>query len=227
MKQTDRIYTECPFYGIRKITKQLRRQGNVYNHKRTAGLMRITGTEAIMPKRNLSKADKDNVVFPYLLKGVEILSSNQVWSAGITYIPVRTGFVYLTAVTDWFSRYVLSRELSGTMDVNFCLSVPDNALKQGRPGIFSTGQGSQYTGKLFTEFVLKNEIKFSMDSKGRAPDNIFTERFRRSLKYENIYLSDYQNGQELFGGLKSWFHFYNYRRPHQASGYKTPAEIYC
>ena len=226
MTRIDMIYTEYPFYGIRKITAELRRQGRLYNHKRIGRLMQIMGIQALRPKRNLSKSRKDHLIYPYLLKGVKIKRNNHVWSSDITYLPVYKGYAYLVAVIDWFSRYVLSWEISNSLDVYFCMEALDKALRQGKPRIFNTDQGSQFTSKIFTDAIIGKRIKMSMDSKGRALDNIFIERFWRSLKYEDIYLKDYRTFEELKDGLKNYFDFYNYRRLHQSLNYKTPAEIY-
>lgn len=226
MKQIDKIYTKYPFYGILKITDALRKQGIIANHKRIERLMQIMGIQALRPKRNLSKCNKDHIIYPYLLRDVSITSKNQVWSSDITYIPLRSSFVYLVAIIDWFSRYILSWEISNTLDVYFCLSALDKALRQGKPEIFNTDQGSQFTSKLFTEMIIGNNIRFSMDSRGRALDNIFIERFWRSLKYEDIYLKDYQSVPDLVCGLDDYFYFYNFERSHQSLNYQTPAGIY-
>lgn len=226
MKKIDRIYTDCPFYGVRKITAELRKAGSLYNHKRIWRLMQLMGIQALSPKKNLSKRSKDHLIYPYLLRGVKITSKNQVWSSDITYLPLYKDFAYLVAIIDWFSRYVLSWEISNSLDVYFCLEALDEAFRQGKPKIFNTDQGSQFTSKDYTQRVIKNEVKMSMDSKGRALDNIFIERFWRSLKYEDIYLKDYQSFTELRKGLDNYFNFYNYRRVHQSLNYKTPAEIY-
>ena len=226
MTRIDKIYTECPFYGIRRITEELRRQGSIYNRKRIYRLMQLMGIEALMPKKNLSKGRKDNLIYPYLLKNAKVTVTNQVWSSDITYLPIYKDFSYLVAVIDWYSRYVLSWELSNSLDVYFCLDALDKALRQGKPEIFNTDQGSQFTSKDFTERVISNKIKMSMDSRGRALDNIFIERFWRSLKYEDIYLRDYQSISELREGLKKYFDFYNNRRVHQSLNYRTPAEVY-
>jgi len=226
MRQIDQVYTRHPFYGIRRITEQLRRQGNNYNHKRIARLMQLMGIEALRPKKNLSKASKDHLIYPYLLRGVKISSTNQVWSSDITYLPLYEGYAYLVAVIDWFSRYVLSWEISNTLDVYFCLEALGKALKSSKPEIFNTDQGSQFTSKAFTSKVIDSEIRMSMDSKGRALDNIFIERLWRSLKYEDIYLKDYQTMEELTVGLENYFSFYNNERIHQSLKYKTPAEVY-
>lgn len=227
MKKIDRIYTKWPFYGSPKITKELRRKGILVNHKRVERLMKLMGIEALIPKRNLSKPSEDSIIYPYLLNDIDITYVNQVWSSDITYIPIHRSYMYLVAVIDWFSRYVLSWELSNTLDVTFCLDALDEALRINTPEIFNTDQGSQFTSKVFTDRVLGNNILLSMDSKGRALDNVFIERLWRSLKYEDIYIKEYDTVRELIEGLKDYFYFYNYERVHQSLGYKTPAEIYC
>lgn len=226
MEQIDRIYTRYPFYGVPRMTAELRRQGEIINHKRVERLMHLMGIEALLPKRNLSKRNKDHIIYPYLLKDVKITGTNQVWSSDITYIPVHNSFMYLVAIIDWFSRYILSWEISNTLDVHFCLSALDKALRQGKPEIFNTDQGSQFTSKNFIQAVLDSQIKLSMDSKGRALDNIFIERFWKSLKYEDIYLNDYQNVPELIAGIENYFSFYNNDRVHQSLDFKTPAQVY-
>jgi putative transposase len=226
MHRIDKIYTRCPFYGIRKMTEEFRKIGMIYNHKRIARLMQLMGIQGLIPKRNISKPNKDHLIFPYLLRNAKITETNQVWSTDITYIPMYKGFAYLVAVIDWFSRYVLSWELSNTLDVHFCLNALDKALRKGKPGIFNTDQGSQFTSNIYVQRILSQNISLSMDSKGRAFDNIFIERLWRSLKYEDIYLKDYQNIPELNEGLKKYFNFYNNERSHQSLNYKTPIEIY-
>jgi len=226
MAKIDRIYTKTPFYGVLKITEELRRRGAIYNHKRIGRLMHLMGIQAVTPKKNLSKPNKGHLVYPYLLRDVKITETNQVWSTDITYLPIYKGYAYLVAVIDWFSKFVLSWELSTGLDVYFCLEALDKALRQGKPKIFNTDQGSQFTSKSFTERVIGDKIQLSMDSKGRALDNIFIERLWRSLKYEDIYLKDYQSLTELREGLKNYFYFYNYERVHQTLDYKTPAEVF-
>lgn len=226
MNQIDRIYTKWPFYGSPKITEELKRQGIQVNHKRVERLMRLMGIEALAPKRVLSKKSEGSIIYPYLLDDITITKVNQVWSSDITYIPMQRGYMYLVAVIDWFSRYVLSWELSNTLDDSFCLDALDEALRIGTPAIFNTDQGSQFTSNDFIEKVLKAHIKPSMDSKGRALDNIFIERLWRSLKYEDIYIKEYDSVLELIRGLKDYFYFYNYERIHQALEYRTPYEVY-
>ena len=226
MQRMDKIYTTWPFYGYRKITRELSKNGEVFNHKRILRLMQIMGIQSLTPKVNLSKPNKDHLIFPYLLRNVSITKTNQVWSTDITYIPLYRGFAYLVAVMDWFSKYVLSWEISNSLDVHFCLSALDKALRSGKPEIFNTDQGSQFTSLNFVNKVLDNDVRLSMDSKGRALDNVFIERLWRSLKYEDIYLKEYRTYMELFEGLKNYFYFYNNKRIHQSLNYKTPADIF-
>jgi putative transposase len=181
MNEIDRIYTGSPFYGSPRITAELNRRGYRVNHKRIERLMRKMGLQAIFPKRNLSRPDKENKIYPYLLKGLDITHCNQVWSSDITYIPLYNGFAYMTAVIDWLSRYVLSWEISNTLDTSFCLSTLERALRQGKPEIFNTDQGSQFTSNAYTSAIVTKKIRMSMDSRGRALDNIFIERLWRSL----------------------------------------------
>ena len=226
MNAIDKIYTKYPFYGSPKITDALRRQGYQYNHKRIARLMRIMGIQALYPKRNLSKQNQGHRVFPYLLRNKKIERKDQVWSTDITYIPMRCGFAYLVAVIDWYSRYVLSWEISNTLDVHFCVAAVEEALRQTKPEIFNTDQGSQFTSDIFVNTIISNDIALSMDSKGRALDNVFIERLWRSLKYEDIYIKDYETMPELYQGINSYFYFFNNERSHQSLNYMTPAEVY-
>lgn len=226
MNWIDRTYTKYPFYGVRKMTEMFRQKGDNYNHKRIARLMQLMGIQALAPKRNLSKPDKDHQIFPYLLRNVAITKPNQVWSTDITYIPMYKSFAYLVAVMDWFSKYVLAWELSNSLDVHFCLTALDKALRTGKPEIFNTDQGSQFTSNVYVQRILDQQIKLSMDSKGRAFDNIFIERLWRNVKYEDVYLRDYQNIPDLYKGLKDYFYFYNHERFHQSLDYKVPIEVY-
>lgn len=227
MRLIDAEYTRHPFYGTRQMRNHLRRQGIKINRKRVQRLMRRMGIQSIAPKPNTSKAHPQHKVYPYLLNGLEIKRSDHVWCSDITYIRMAGGFVYLTAVMDWFSRYVLSWEVSITMDNEFCISALERALRcHGTPSIFNTDQGSQYTSQDFTG-VLKDEgIKISMDGKGRAMDNIFIERLWRSVKYEEVYIKEFRSVEELRNSLKRYFEFYNNERPHQSFDGKTPAEVY-
>lgn len=226
MRKMDEQYLETPFYGVRRMTAWLQTLGYAVNEKRVRRLMRLMNLEAIYPKPNLSQRDSNHKIYPYLLRNQEINEVNQVWSTDITYIPMAKGFLYLTAVIDWFSRYVLSWELSNTLETGFCLKALETAFQQGKPLIFNTDQGSQYTSLEFTGFLEARSVQISMDGKGRALDNVFVERLWRSVKYECVYLRAFENGTELFAGLKNYFDFYNNRRLHQALNYRTPQQIY-
>jgi len=226
MRLIDEQYTKTPFYGIRRITAVLRRLGHITNHKKVARLMRVMGLEAIYPKPRLSKSNKEHNKYPYLLKGMSIEKPNQVWSSDITYIRLIHGFVYLVAIMDWFSRYVLSWAVSNTLDVYFCLEALEKALKTNRPKIFNSDQGSQFTSDSFTSLLLENGIQISMDGRGRVYDNIFVERLWRTVKYEDVYLKDYSDMRDVKAGLSNYFEFYNHERIHQALDNKTPGEIY-
>jgi putative transposase len=226
MRMMDEQFLTTPFYGIRRMTAWLATQGHYVNPKRVRRLMRKLGLEAIYPMPNLS-FPRDNVrKYPYLLKEEVIIAPNQVWSTDITYIPVRNGYLYLVAVIDWYSRYVLSWELSNTMDVTFCLRALEKALAQNQPKIFNTDQGSQFTSIVFTSNLEKRGISISQDGKGRALDNIFVERLWRSVKYEEVYPKSYTTGEEALRGLEDYFHFYNNERLHQSLNYQTPAQIH-
>jgi putative transposase len=226
MRRIDEQYMKTPFYGIRRMTECLNRQGCAVNHKRIARLMRVMGIEAVYPKPRLSQRDDSHRIYPYLLKGVEIVRPDHVWSTDITYIRMQRGFLYLVAVMDWFSRYVLSWEVSNTMDVHFCMSALERALARSKPRIFNTDQGSQFTSSQFTGLLQQEGVTISMDGRGRAFDNIFIERLWRSVKYEEVYLHDYEGAPECIAGLRGYFHLYNESRPHQALGYRTPKEVY-
>jgi putative transposase len=204
----------------------LQEQGFKVGRELVARLMRLMGLEAQYQKPKLSKASHENKVFPYLLRGVKIDRCNQVWSTDITYIPMKKGFLYLVAVMDWYSRYVLAWRLSNTLDTDFCIEALEEALLQGAPEIFNTDQGAQFTSNRFVDAVRGKNIAFSMDGRGRAIDNIFIERLWRSLKYEEVYPNDYQDGREALDGLERYLEFYNKKRPHQALGYKTPAVVH-
>lgn len=226
MDLIDEIYTECPFYGARKISLELKDLKIPVGRRHTGSLMRLMGLEAIFPKRNLSKPHPDHPVYPYLLRGVEITRSNQVWSMDITYVKLKRGFVYLVAVIDWHSRYVLSFKLSNTLTPDFCVEALEEALEYGTPEISNTDQGSQFTSQEFIRVLKKNNIQISMDGRGRAIDNIFVERLWRSVKYENVYLKGYETIPDAEAGLKEYFEFYNLNRKHQSLGYKTPWIVY-
>jgi putative transposase len=228
MKLIDEQYIETPFYGIDKMTEQLRRIGHQVNHKRVRRLMRQMGLEAVYPRRRrgLSMPDKQHKIYPYLLRDVQIIRPDQVWSADITYIRMYRGWLYLAAVMDWFSRYVLSWEVSVTLESEFCVSALEQALSFGRPEIFNTDQGSQFTSIDFTRILLNAGVQISMDGKGRVFDNIFSERLWRTVKVEEVYLRDYQTVAEARYNLGRYFELYNNQRLHQALGYRTPAEVY-
>jgi len=227
MRLIDEIYTRCPFYGSRRITAQLNRdQDAAFNRKRIQRLMQVMGIRGVAPGPDTSRPHPAHKVYPYLLRGLAIEAVNQVWSTDITYIPMTKGFMYLVAVIDWHSRYVLSWELSNTLDTAFCLVALEKALGLGTPGIFNTDQGAQFTSLAFTQALLDKGIKISMDGRGRALDNIFVERLWRTVKYENIYMNDYLSVPELRSGLKRYFEFYNQERLHQSLDYQTPAEVH-
>ena len=226
MALMDRQYLKTPFYGSRKMTAWLRVQGHRVNRKRVRRLMRVMGLEAIYRRPNTSKPAPEHKIYPYLLRGVAVHRVNQVWTADITYIPMAKGFLYLVAIMDWHSRYVLSWRLSNTMDVDFCLEALREALSQGQPEIFNTDQGSQFTSQAFTGLLLEQGIQVSMDGKGRYLDNIFVERLWRSVKYEEVYLKAYPNGSEARTGIDTYLDFYNRERPHQALGYRTPSQVF-
>ena len=226
MALMDRQYLKTPFYGSRRMKAWLRGQGCLAGRKKVRRLMRLMGLEAIYRRPNTSKSTPEHRVFPYLLKGVEINRVNQVWSSDITYIPMAQGFLYLVAIMDWHSRYVLAWRLSNTMDVNFCVETLKDALREGDPEIFNTDQGSQFTSEAFTGILLDQGIQVSMDGKGRYLDNIFVERLWRSVKYEEVYLTAYQNGTEARKGIGAYLDFYNGERPHQALGYLTPGQVF-
>jgi putative transposase len=204
----------------------LREQGWEVNRKRIQRLMQMMGIQAIYAKPHLSDPAPGHRIYPYLLRGMKIERVNQVWSTDITYVRLRSGFVYLTAILDWFSRYVLAWEVSMTLDTSFCVSALESALRMGRPEIFNSDQGSQFTSDEFTSRLKSGGIQISMDGRGRALDNVFVERLWRTVKYEEVYLKDYEDVPEAIGNLKRYFRFYNRDRPHQALKYRTPAEVY-
>ena len=226
MRLLDEQYTRTPFYGKRKMVVFLAEQGYGVDRKRVRRLMEVMGLETIYPKPHLSLPGEQTVRYHYLLRGVRIDRIDQVWSCDITYIRLARGFVYLIAIIDWFSRFVLAWELSTTLDTSFCLETLDRALQAARPEIFNTDQGVQFTSKDFTGRLLQSDIRISWDGRGRALDNIFVERLWRSVKYEEVYLKDYQTVPEARKGLSEYFHFYNYTRYHQSLDYKTPFAVY-
>jgi len=226
MRLLDEQYTRTPFYGKRKMVVFLAEQGYAVDRKRVRRLMQLMGLETIYPKPHLSLPGEQLVRYPYLLRGMRINRRDQVWSCDITYIRLARGFVYLMAIIDWFSRFVLAWELSITLDTSFCLEALDRALQAAQPEIFNTDQGVQFTSKDFTDRLLRSAIRISWDGRGRALDNIFVERLWRSVKYEEVYLKDYQTVSEARNGLKDYFQFYNYERYHQSLDYKTPYSVY-
>lgn len=227
MRIIDEQYMRTPFYGVRQMTAHLRRIGYTINEKRIRRLMRLMGLEAIYPKPDLSRPDKMHKIYPYLLRGVAITGPDHVWSTDITYIPMQRGFMYLVAVMDWYSRYVLSWELSNSMESSFCVNALEHALSlYGKPQIFNTDQGSQFTSNVFTSVLLDKKIDISMDGKGRATDNAFIERLWSSLKYECVYLNVPQTGLQLYKDLEAYLDFYNSERPHSSLADKTPEEAY-
>jgi len=230
MRLLDEQYMKTPFYGYRRMTVCLRRAGYAVNPKRIARLMGVMGIEALYPKPRTTMVNPAHKIYPYLLRGVKISYPNQVWSTDITYVPMPHGFMYLVAVIDWFSRYVLSWRLSNTLDSLFCLETLSQALTQGKPEIFNTDQGVQFTALSFTSVLEQAGIQISMDGRGRALDNIFIERFcgcpLGALKYEDIYLYGYDTVPTLQQGLTRYFQLYNHERPHQSLDYQTPAVVY-
>tara|TARA_B100001964_G_C14154600_1_gene563682 strand:- start:62 stop:814 length:753 start_codon:yes stop_codon:yes gene_type:complete len=219
---------ETPFYGRPKMTQHLRDLGYWVNSKRVGRLMKLMGIQGVRPRLNTSKPHPDHKVYPYLLRGLDIIKTNQVWATDITYIRLKRGFMYLVAVIDIFSRYVISWQLSNTLDTEFCIEALNEALGKSRtkPAIFNTDQGAQFTSYAFTEVLLKNDIRISMDGKGRAIDNVFIERLWWSVKYECTYLHSFETVSELREALTSYFDFYNNRRYHQSLKYKKPKEVY-
>ena len=226
MDLIDEQYTRTPFYGVEKMTAWLRRQGFVVNPKRVRRLMRLMGLEAIYPKRRLSLPAEGHKKYPYLLRDLVIERPDQVWCVDITYIRIRHGFLYLVAVMDWYSRYVLAWELSNSLDKQFCIEVLERTLSISQPEIFNTDQGSQFTCVEFTGRLADAGVRISMDGRGRVYDNIFIERLWRSVKYEEVYLHSYESVKEARNGLTRYFYFYNTERLHESLGYRTPHEVY-
>ena len=226
MKEIDAIYLDNPSYGSRSIASVLVNTGWEVNRKRVQRLMRLMNIAGVTPKRNTSKPAPGHRVFPYLLRNVVISHPDQVWSTDITYVPLRNGFVYLTAVMDWYSRYVLSWRLSNRLEGSFCVEALDEALSQGKPEVFNTDQGSQFTSAVFVNRLLDRAVAVSMDGRGRALDNVFIERLWRSVKYQEIYLRDYATAADVEEGLRLYFEKYNHERPHQSLDNLTPAKVY-
>ena len=221
MRSIDRQYLARPFLGSRKLAKVLG-----VNRKRVQRLMRAMGLEAIYPKRRTTRAAKGHKIYPYLLRNLAVTRPNQVWASDITYVPLRHGFLYLVAVMDWYSRYVLSWRLSNTLEGTFCLEALDEALGRARPEIFNTDQGAQFTASSFTGRLEAAGVAISMDGRGRALDNVFVERLWRSVKYEEVYLKDYEDGWQAEESLSSYFRYYCDERLHQSLGYRTPAVVH-
>lgn len=229
MNAIDKIYTDYPFYGHRRIKPELKYEyGIEIGKKKIIALMKKMGLQAIYPKRkiNLSAPDKNHQKFPYLLRNIPALHSNHIWGTDITYIRLKNGFAYLSAILDWFSRYVISWKLSPTLENDFCIEALEEALRINIPDIHNSDQGVQYTSLNYLEVLQDKKIKISMDGRGRCMDNIFTERLWRTVKYENVYLNDYLNFKEVETGLTDYFKFYNEKRRHQSLDYKTPADLY-
>jgi putative transposase len=228
MRLLDEQYTQTPFYGVRRMTAWLREEGYSVNPKRVRRLLRKMGLWAIYPEPSTSKPSPEHQVYPYLLRNVPIQEVNQVWSTDITYIRMQRGFCYLVAVIDWFSRYVLSWEVATSLEASFCVEALDRALVRGSttPQVFNSDQGAQFTSQDFTGRLLAEDIRISMDGRGRALDNIFVERLWRSVKQEEVYIRDYQNVGEAVDALGRYFDFYNHRRLHQSLSYQTPASVY-
>jgi putative transposase len=226
MKLIDQIHLERPFFGSRQMTTFLQRAGHTVNRKRIRRLMSLMRIEAVYPRPRTTRPDTAHKVYPYLLRDVKIERVNQVWSSDITYVPMRNGFLYLVAVIDWYSRYVLSWKLSNTLDGLFCLECLEESLTKGTPEIFNTDQGAQFTASRYTGCLEAAGIRVSMDGKGRALDNVWVERLWRSVKYEECYLKDYESGEELYHSLKAYFDFYHRLRPHQGLNNQTPEEVY-
>jgi len=226
MHALDEQYTRTPFYGVCKMTESVRQLGYPVNEKRVRRLLRQMGLEAVYPKPKLSTSHPEHKVFPYLLRGVPITRCNQVWSTDITYIRLTQGFVYLMAIMDWYSRYVLTWAFSTTLEAEFCIEALAELLERSHCEIFNSDQGSQFTPTRFTELLLAQDIQVSMDGRGRVFDNIFVERLWRTVKYEKVYLSDFQSVPEAYTELRTYFEFYNHERLHQALDYRTPAQVY-
>jgi putative transposase len=227
MRFLDEQYYKTPFYGERRLTALLRHTGYNVNRKRVKRLMRLVGWETLYQEPNTSEANASHKVYPYLLKGLTVTKANQVWATDITYVPMRKGFMYLCAVIDLHTRYVVNWSISNTMSADWCKDVVEEAIAlYGRPEIFNSDQGSQFTSEVFTSMLKSHEIQISMDGKGRAIDNIFIERLWKSVKYENIYLNVYEDGVSLYNGLQQYFDFYNKERLHQSLDYQTPQDLY-
>jgi putative transposase len=227
MRRVDELHLVLPFYGSRRMMFELNKEGRAVNRKRVQRLMRVMGIEALVPRPGTSKPAPGHKIYPYLLRGLAIAEPNHVWAADITYIPMARGFLYLVAIIDWASRAVLAWRLSNTIDSRFCVEALEEALERyGKPKIFNTDQGAQFTSAAFTDKLEKADVAISMDGRGRFMDNIFIERLWRSIKYEEVHLKAYANGREARTGIDSWMTFYNFRRPHQAMNNQTPMAMW-
>jgi putative transposase len=227
MRRIDELHLELPFYGSRRMTFELNKEGRGVNRKRVRRLMRVMGIEALVPRPGTSKPAPGHKIYPYLLRGLAIAEPNHVWAADITYIPMARGFLYLVAIIDWASRAVLAWRLSNTIDNRFCVEALEEALERhGKPRIFNTDQGAQFTSAAFTDQLEKADVVISMDGRGRFMDNIFIERLWRSIKYEEVHLKAYADGREARVGIGSWMTFYNFRRPHQAMNNQMPMAMW-
>lgn len=226
MRMIDEEYMRHPCKGQRQMVSYLERQGIIANRKRVKRLMKNMGLEALAPKPKTTVPSKENKVYPYLLRGLEIARPDHVWCSDITYVPVRYGYLYLCAVMDWYSRFVISWRLSNSMDTTFVIETLEEALEKGRPEIFNTDQGSQFTSREFTSKLTEASIEISMDGRGRATDNVFIERLWRTVKYEEIYLKEYSSGVETNSSLSRFFDYYDFERPHQGLDDQTPWEVY-
>jgi putative transposase len=226
MRVVDEIYTKYPFFGTRQMSSYLRLNGYGIGREQVRNIYKKLGLHALCPGPHTSKPHPEHKVYPYLLRDVDILTNDQVWSSDITYLRLRKGFAYLVAIIDWYSRYVLDWDLSINLEADFCIETLERTLKKGRCEIFNTDQGTQFTSHCFTGLLLANDINISMDGKGRALDNIFVERLWRSVKYEKMYLQEWDRLSEVRQGLKEYFQFYNFERPHQSLGGMTPASVY-
>ncbi len=222
----DELYTECPFYGSRKLRVLLKQKGYIINRKRVQRYMREMGLEAVGPKPNLSKKSGEHKIYPYRLKGLKLSRPLEVWGLDITYIRLKHGWLYLIAIIDWYSRYVISWEVDQTLAIDFVLVAVNRALGEAKPQIMNSDQGSHFTSEQYTRLVEEAGVLVSMDGKGRVFDNIFTERLWRTLKQECIYINEFETPREARQGIRDYLEFYNWRRPHQALGYKTPAEVH-
>jgi putative transposase len=226
MRLIDEVYTARPLYGSRRMAVELGRRGEAVNRKRVQRLLRVMGLEAIYPKPRTTIPAPGHRVYPYLLRGVAVERPGHVWSADITYLPLPSGFMYLAATIDWYSRLVVAWRVSNTLDGAFCQDMLEEALGRGTPEVFNTDQGVQFTARAFTERVERAGAAVSMDGRGRCLDNVFVERLWRSVKYEDVYLRGYESVPELERGLRAYFAFYNTERPHQSLDYRTPAEVH-